>query len=288
MRPCPLRNRLKATESLFLTVSLEIRRQIYQNLLVSQLSQNLRQSLYRPLGIDDDVFRIGYFQRDTVIPLLLVNHQVHDEAVEVLYHENVFAFYVSGLHSGSLAFLEKLPMKYLELLRQVYVRTGFGALTSQPVVGSENAVSYEGFTVLSRRRCPCVLDQFKSYKPFQSSSGIEKDLALDLLTSWTQQSAFLLQEALPWHFDATVNSEDTIKMQAECDTCDWKKETSSYFPRLPAVDFFFTPFWKLVWVAADGESPHQEFRRIQWCRDIEDDCHPEEGFDMVAGRQPMQ
>ena len=73
------------------------------------------------------MYRIGYFPKDTVIPLLLVCRRFHDEVAAVLYGENTFTFHISGLSKGPVAFLERLSPKYVQLLTKVYILTGYVA-----------------------------------------------------------------------------------------------------------------------------------------------------------------
>lgn len=108
-----------------LRLSLELRLDIYRYILISDLKYDQRTALWRPIGADDNIFKIGYFTRDSIIPLLLVNRQIHKEAASVLYGENTFLCHVSGFSDQPLAFLNRLPAKYLDLLRKFYVRTGY-------------------------------------------------------------------------------------------------------------------------------------------------------------------
>lgn len=108
-----------------LRLSLELRLAIYRYILISDLKFDQRTTLWRPVGADENIFKIGYFTRDSIIPLLLVNRQIHEEAVTVLYGENTFMCHVSGFSDQPLAFLHHLPPKYLDLLRKFYVRTGY-------------------------------------------------------------------------------------------------------------------------------------------------------------------
>ena len=106
-------------------LSLELRLNIYRYILISDLKYDRRTALWRPIGADENIFKIGYFTRGSIIPLLLVNRQIHEEAVTVLYGENTFICQVSGFSDQPLAFLNHLPAKYLVLLRKFYVRTGY-------------------------------------------------------------------------------------------------------------------------------------------------------------------
>ena len=109
----------------FLRLPVEIRTRIYKCVLVSNLVYGPRTGLWRPIAADDGIFKIGLFEKDTVLPLLLTNHQIHDEAIVILYGDSTFCFHISGMSEGPLAFLDRLPPRYLRLLRRVYIRTGY-------------------------------------------------------------------------------------------------------------------------------------------------------------------
>ena len=108
-----------------LSLPIEVRKDIYRYIAVSRIDCRSHPRLWRPLGVDGGIHRIGYFDRDTVIPLLLTSHQVHDEVATIIYGENTFAFHISGLAEGPIWFLEWLSPKYIRLLRKVYIRTGY-------------------------------------------------------------------------------------------------------------------------------------------------------------------
>ena len=133
----------------FLNLPIEIRRRIYRQIAISRIDCRSHPRLWRPLGVDGGVHRIGYFDRDTVIPLLLTSHQIHDEAAAIVYGENTFAFHISGLAEGPIWFLEWLPPKYIRLLRKVYIRTGYrvdtyGFRADGPIVPlTQTKMSYE-------------------------------------------------------------------------------------------------------------------------------------------------
>lgn len=109
----------------FLRLPLELRLNIYRHILISDLNRSRRTILWRPISADDTLFRIGYFPKDFIMPLLLANRQVHHEAISVLYGENIFVCQVSGFSDRSLAFFDHLPIKYLYLLRETYIQTGY-------------------------------------------------------------------------------------------------------------------------------------------------------------------
>ena len=122
----------------------ELRIDIYRYFALSRLDADCP-ATFRPVGIDDHMYRIGYFPKDTVIPLLLVCRKFHEEVAAVLYGENTFAFHISGLSEGPIAFLERLSPRYIQLLTKVYIRTGFVAAISGLVVfGSSRDCGFDG------------------------------------------------------------------------------------------------------------------------------------------------
>ena len=110
----------------FMSLPRELRIDIYRYFALSRLDADCP-ATFRPVGIDDHMYRIGYFPKDTVIPLLLVCRKFHEEVAAVLYGENTFAFHISGLSEGPIAFLERLSPRYVQLLTKVYIRTGYVA-----------------------------------------------------------------------------------------------------------------------------------------------------------------
>ena len=108
-----------------LGLPVELRTKVYRCILISKLDYGHGTEIWRPIAADDGIFKIGLFEKDTALPLLLVNRQVHAEAVVVLYGDNTFIFHISGFAEGPLAFLDRLPPRYLRLLRRVYIRTGY-------------------------------------------------------------------------------------------------------------------------------------------------------------------
>lgn len=160
-----------------LRLSLELRLNIYRYILISDLKYDRRTALWRSIGADEKIFKIGYFTRDSIIPLLLVNRQIHEEAATVLYGENTFVCQVSGFSDQPLAFLNRLPRKYLDLLRRFYVRTGYhlegkvdrnyyasGKYADQSAVAKDYirrrdiAISAQLLTTAISSRCPIIVN----------------------------------------------------------------------------------------------------------------------------------
>lgn len=250
------------SSSHLLRVPLEVRYQIYRYILVSNLFESSRCSIYRPLGIDDNIFKIGYFKKDSVIPLLLVNRQIYNEAVGILYGENVFVFHVSGLRDCPIAFLDRIARRFIRLLRHVFVRTGFSVVTSNPFEADRQIVLNEGLMIPYKTPCSCVLSYSRSVPP-HPPFGLGEDFSQSLLDSWVQTSATQLNDALPVQLEASVNTKDVIELRADCNICDLS-DVISHYPRVSVGEFFFTPLWKMVCIAAEGDEPDREFRRIKW------------------------
>ena len=113
-----------AASTNFMCLPRELRNDIFRYFAISRLDADCP-ATFRPVGIDGHVYRIGYFPKDTVIPLLLVCRRFHEEVAAVLYGENTFAFHISGLSKGPVAFLDRLSPRYFQLLTKVYIRTGY-------------------------------------------------------------------------------------------------------------------------------------------------------------------
>ncbi len=135
----------------FLCLPVELRNKVYRCILISKVEYGPRTDIWRPIAADDGVFKIGFFKKGTVLPLLLVNRQIHSEAVVTLYGENTFIFHISGFREGALLFLDRLPLKYLRLLRRVYIRTGYYVCNPPDPNGSHSTPTKEEAVVQSRR-----------------------------------------------------------------------------------------------------------------------------------------
>ncbi|KAL8790410.1 MAG: hypothetical protein Q9195_006366 [Heterodermia aff. obscurata] len=140
----------------FMSLPRELRNDIFRYFAISRLDAGCP-AIFRPVGIDDHMYRIGYFEKDTVIPLLLVCRKFHEEVAAVLYGENTFAFHISGLSEGPVAFLERLSPRYFQLLTKVYIRTGHmaadrGLSYSVPAETSESTGAQEKRLIDQRRQ----------------------------------------------------------------------------------------------------------------------------------------
>lgn len=220
-----------------LRLSLELRLNIYRYILVSHLQYDRRTMLWRPIGADEKIFKIGYFTKDSVIPLLLVNRQIHDEAATVLYGENTFVCQVSGLSNQPLAFLNHLPAKYLDLVRKFYVWTGYRA---------EGKVDRDHSSGKYANQAPEVKDYIRWR---------------DIVTS-----AKLLTNAMSSKHPISVNTKSVIR----CPSRDYVVENiEELWGYDHAHEWSYSSWhvWKLVLLdlnEGDIDNPRVEFRRLAW------------------------
>ena len=248
--------------SLFI-LPIEIRAKIYRHILISRLDCGSHPRLWRPVGVDGVILRIGYFERDTVIPLLLVCRQMfvirvpifliekikpftngcsyllcrHDEGAAILYGENTFAFHISGLATdGKIAFLEYLAEKYVRLLKKVYIRTGYGIDTYGLRSDFHSA----------------ELRKDESPTPEQVQRKIGRDLAVSMA---------LLKEAWPARYRVCVNRDVTVDMPGEDDVRLLGKQKVTDWP---ASAYHL---WRMFLVEGEDGETRREFRRV-WCKGV--------------------
>ncbi|KAL9595759.1 MAG: hypothetical protein Q9219_006257 [cf. Caloplaca sp. 3 TL-2023] len=233
-------SRSNARSTVFFTLPLELRNNIYRYLVISPLSQASHCQLYRPLCVDDVIFRIGYFEKDTVMPLLLTCRQMHVEASMVLYRENVFIFHASSLVPRPLPILDLLPQRYLRSMRKVYLFTEFHFVNpSRPVKLPQvltDPIESLGETQLSKRRQ--LMQQVK-----------------------LQGSKIVAQAAISGKSGFFVNVNDTVAVTTEgalgrlnhdLESVSWSSSCE---------------MWKMVLVESEGMNFRQEFRRVIWITD---------------------
>lgn len=140
----------------FMSLPRELRNSILRHLTISDLDCAFCPATWRPVGVDGHIYRIGYFRRDTVIPLMLVCSRFHEEVAALLYGENTFAFHISGLANGPIAFIDQLPERYVQLMTKVYIRTGYlvadqGLSYSVPAESADSSLSAEKKSIHRRR-----------------------------------------------------------------------------------------------------------------------------------------
>lgn len=216
----------------FFDLPIELRNEIYRYFVINPFVCQSHPRLWRPVGVDGGIFPIGYFNQDTVIPLLLTCHQIHDEAAAVLYGENTFAFHISELSAGPIAFLEWLAPQYVRLLRHVYIRTGY------------NVDTY-GFEPES-----CFLaHNYKMPSWEQKHVRAARDLAISIP---------LIKHAWPAKYKVVINKEDTVLYSPNVD--------KDIVRRQKGVDWPASTYhlWKMFVTDTETENPKREFRRIRW------------------------
>lgn len=180
------------------------------------------------------MYRIGYFPKDTVIPLLLVCRRFHEEVAAVLYGENTFTFHISGLSEGPVAFLERLSPRYVQLLTKVYIRTGY--------VAADQGLSYS---------VPAAT---------ADSTGAQEKKLIDQRRQ-VSLSAMLVKEAWPVRYGVKVDS-------ASYETCEIADSpiTIRDSRRIGSGSWPYTvgQLWKMV---VDNSTPGETIRscrRIKW------------------------
>ena len=217
---------------LLFTLPLEIRKEIFRYIAISRLNCRSHPRLWRPLGVDGGIHRIGYFERDSVIPLLLTSHKVHDEVAAVLYGENTFAFHISGLAEGPIWFLEWLAPQYIRLLRKVYIRTGYH-------------VDTYGFRPY--------------YPPFDY--GLVRSNAETAQIRAARNIAIsvaLMRQAWPKKYHVIINERTSVAYPAD--------EVENFLSMNGADDWPAVSYhlWKMFVTDPNASLPRLEFKRIEW------------------------
>ena len=226
-RPCP-----SDEPCHFFNLPLELRKDVFRYIAISRLNCRSHPRLWRPLGVDGGIHRIGYFDRDTVIPLLLTSHRIHDEVAAVLYGENTFAFHISGLAEGPIWFLEWLPPKYIRLLRKVYIRTGYH-------------VDTYGFR--------------PEYPPFDHRLVESNPEAAQLIAARNiAVSTALMRQAWPRKYNVIINERASVTYPID--------EVESLLNKHGANDWpaFSYHLWKMFVTDPSVPLPRLEFKRIEW------------------------
>ncbi len=220
----------------FLRLPLEIRKIIYRFSCISDVDSTSHPRLWAPSGPVKNWWNTGYFERGTVLPILLICRQVHDEAAQVLYGENVFAFHISVLSQGPVLFFQRLARKYMVLLRKVYIRTGFNVDT----------YDFDYDDRVGRR-----------HGRYQPSALMDAQVAKDLVVSTA-----LLKQAWPSLYSIQINKLTVLSCSKRGDRGMWAKAD---FNNWPLAAFHL---WKMVVTEEDGENFRPEFRRVRWVEDV--------------------
>ena len=220
---------------------LELRNTIYRYFAVSRLDADYP-AIFRPVGIDGHMYRIGYFPKDTVIPLLLVCRRFHDEIAAVLYGENTFSFHISGISDGPVAFLERLPPRYVQLLTKVYIRTRY--------VAADQRLSYS---------VPAAI---------ADSTGTQEKKLIEQHRQ-VARSTMLVKEAWPARYNVKIDSAnyETCKIADSPITIrDSRRIGGGSWPCTVGQ------LWKMVVEISTSGETIRSCRRIQWLHD--DSEHP--------------
>ena len=224
-----------------LDLPLELRNKIYRYFVISHLDCKSHPRLWRPLSVDGGRWRIGYFPRDTVIPLLLVCRQMHDEAAAVLYGENTFAFHISGLADGPIAFLEWLSPVYVRLLRRVYVRTGYDVDTYGFRDRFEIRAGGDGGAANVVKEVGSRVEQ----KRMREVCGLA-------------MSVRLLKQAWPVGYGVVVNRDEVAVYK---ETVDWEVGRKRRVNEWPVGGYHL---WKMFVREDENGDMRREFKRIEW------------------------
>ena len=158
----------------------ELRNSIFRQFTISDLDCTVCPATWRPVGVDGHIYRIGYFRRDTVIPLMLVCSRFHEEVTALLYGENTFAFHISGLSNGPVAFIDQLPERYVQSMTKVYIRTGYkaadqGLSYSIPAENADSSLSAEKTLIDERREVAISTALVKEAWPARFNATIDVD-----------------------------------------------------------------------------------------------------------------
>ena len=209
----------------------ELRNRVYRYFLISRLDYGLRTNMWRPIAADDGVFKIGFFKRGAVLPILLLSRQIHTEAAEVLYGENVFLFHISGFAEGPLAFLKKLSPRYVRLLRRVYIRTGYHV--RNPPDPHRTYVVPRGEQAVA-----------------QSREDVARSVAL-VRQAWPSKYKNIHVDSQSTGPHAKPGMSGRIKQLRGLDRSEEWMASSWYL-------------WQMITTESDAEEPRRDFRCIDW------------------------
>ncbi|KAL8989849.1 MAG: hypothetical protein Q9169_008267 [Polycauliona sp. 2 TL-2023] len=195
--------------------------------------------------VDEATFRIGYFKKNSVLPLLLTCRQLHSEASRVLYAENVFVFHISSLAERPLAFFE-LPLYYLMNVRRAYIRTE--VLLSPPASPGGRSSTFHAFTGFA--------NEMESPETLYHGRVLSE--------AEIEQSGMLVEHAIPVGSGFLVDHDNTIDRPAES----WIWRSQRDHRQLYVDDWWSSSccFWKLV-VESHATGIYQVFRRVNWTKE---------------------
>ena len=226
----------------FLSLPIELRNDIYRFFVVSRLSTPLHLAVLRPICFDDAMVKIGYFERDAVLPLMLTCRQIHNEASSVLYAENDFIINISSLAEHPIRFFELSPW-YLRSVRKAYLRT--------KILRSPSPTPIEAFSTLPAIQGPAD----------QSVLGETTHRSLSDSLYEIRQSNMLVRQAASAKTGFLVDCETTIDLPAAGWL--WRLERDPEQLRLDESRSSSCQLWKML-VESHDTGTRQVFRRIRW------------------------
>ena len=243
--------------SAFFKLPPELRNHIYRFFVKSPLFCHSRCQIYRPVCVDNVIFKIGYFMRDTVLPLLLTCHRIHEEASSILYSENVFILHASSLSLGTLALFDLLSQRYLRLMRKVYILT--------------ECFSSWSLQLSHRLRLPEHGD-----KQMDRAQLLERGKAI--CESELEACNTMARSSLSTKYGFSVNCDDTFPMPVNGSLGRLQRDLKD----VGEGEWWSSrcQLWKMIPVELDGSKTRQEFRRVVWTNDQDTIDEQEEGDDI--------
>ena len=166
---------------------------------------------------------------------------MHDEAAAVLYGENTFAFHISGLADGPIAFLEWLSPVYVRLLRRVYVRTGYDVDTYGFRDRFEIRAGGDGGAANVVKEVGSRVEQ----KRMREVCGLA-------------MSVRLLKQAWPVGYGVVVNRDEVAFYK---ETVDWEVGRKRRVNEWPVGGYHL---WKMFVREDENGDVRREFKRIEW------------------------
>lgn len=192
-----------------------------------------------------------------MLPLLLTCQQIHTEASNVLYSENIFMFHASSLANVALPVFDVLPRRYLKVMKRAYLRTEvFLPWPLEPLNSIQ--LRLDNVDETDRRKL------------------MGKGEVLSHLES--EGSKVIAQRALPPKSGFFVNCKDTVELPA----AGWLWKTNRD-PKEVYIDEWWSSschLWKMVLLEEPEPNLRQEFRRIVWTTNINDTQNTEEASDV--------
>ena len=218
----------------FLSLPRELRDAILRHIAISRLDCAFCPATWRPVSVDEHIYKIGYFAKDAVIPIMLACQQLHEEVASILYGENTFTFHISGLISGPIAFVEQLSPLYAQLIAKAYVRTGY--------LAADQGLSYS---------VPAgIVDSTQSAE--QKAIARRREIAI---------STALVKEAWPARYNVHVDIERCEVLEISDSATTIKDTRQIQCGRWP---YTVGHLWRMVVEQPTTGEAQKVFRRIRW------------------------